>query len=81
MNLKSKIAAIAAATAIVLSSLPAEAKIYRIVIGGVATPFDCPESPLGHTLTWVNQTCKQVRHAGNTGGTPPAESAGFASDD
>jgi hypothetical protein len=43
------------------SAVTAEARIYNIVIGGKATPFDCPESPQGHTLTWVNQNCTQQR--------------------
>jgi hypothetical protein len=62
-NLKIKSAAILAAAALAVSAAPAYAKVYNIVIGGVATPFDCPSSPLGETLTWVNQNCKQVTRA------------------
>ncbi len=64
--------ALAAVAAIGVSAVPAQAKVYNIVIGGVATPLDCPSSPLGQTLTWVNQNCKQVQHAGNIDRTPLA---------
>jgi hypothetical protein len=42
------------------ASVPAYAQVYWVVFAGKPTPVDCPSSPLGQTLTWVNQNCKQV---------------------
>ena len=52
------------------NAVTAEARIYNIVIGGKATPFDCPASPRGHTLTWVNQNCTQQRVQNLPSGVP-----------
>jgi hypothetical protein len=71
-SLKNKIVALAAIAALGASVAPAYAKVYNIMVGGVVTPFDCPSSPLGQTLTWVNQNCKQVQRAGNIDRTPLA---------
>ncbi len=64
-SMKTKTIAALAVAAFAVSAVPAYAKVYNIVIGGVATPFDCPSTPLGQTLTWVNQNCTQVQRVGS----------------
>lgn len=56
----------AAATALlfgVLPTGPAMAQVYNVVFAGKIVPVDCPESPEGHTMTWVSQNCTAVRVA------------------
>lgn len=57
------IAAIVVAGSVVTTAGPALAKVYNVVFAGTVVPVDCPESPLGHTMTWVNQNCTAVRMA------------------
>lgn len=40
---------------------PAMAKTYKVVFAGKVVEVDCPESPDGHNLTWVNQNCTSIR--------------------
>jgi hypothetical protein len=77
-SIKTNTIAALAVAAFAVSAVPAYAKVYNIVIGGVATPFDCPSSPLGQTLTWVNQNCKQVQRVGSGGKIPMAMHANKA---
>lgn len=60
---KSVIAAAIATGLLLGAAAPAFAKVYNVVFAGKPVPVDCPESPEGHTLSWVSQTCTAVRIA------------------
>jgi hypothetical protein len=62
------IATLVVAGSVTMMAGPAAAKVYNVVFAGTIVPVDCPESPLGHTMTWVNQNCTAVRMAPT--GTP-----------
>jgi len=57
------IAAIIVVGLLTAQASPALAKVYNVVFAGKPVPVDCPESPEGHNLTWVNQNCTAVRMA------------------
>lgn len=43
------------------ASAPAERLKYKVVFAGAVLEVDCPESPAGQTLSWVNQNCTAAR--------------------
>ena len=45
----------------------AYAKEYPIVFAGKTIVVDCPSSPEGQTLTWVNQNCTYVSSSISSG--------------
>ena len=61
------IAALALTAGAVLAAAPAEAKIYNVVFAGKTIQVDCPSSPEGQTMTWVNQNCTALS-VGTPGG-------------
>lgn len=38
-------------------------RVYNFVLGGHKFQLDCPQSPAGHTWTWVDQNCSAPRSA------------------
>ena len=74
MNTIHRIAAVLAIAIVTVSSVsPTMAKVYRVNFAGKVVEVDCPESPEGHNLTWVNQNCTAVRVS--PGGLPSAASS------
>ncbi len=54
---------------------PAWAAIYRVNFAGKVVEVDCPESPAGHSLTWVNQNCTAVMVSPGGTGVSPLDAA------